>query len=126
MRRVVLDAGALLTWFEPDGAHRAVRAEYEAGTLSVIGPRHLVGDTLGALASREGLPAERLARVGAELHRLGLQLQDPPVSELATWLAKGLPADRAAYPALASSLEVPLVTDDPELRRAAAGLLQPD
>jgi predicted nucleic acid-binding protein len=126
MRRVVVDAGVLLTWFEPDGAHRALRAEYEAGTLTVVGPRHLVGDALGVLASREGLPAERLARVGSELHRLGLQLQDPLVSELAAWLAKGLPADKAAYPALASSLEVPLVTDDPELRRVAAGLLPPD
>jgi len=124
MRRVVLDAGAFLTWFEPDGAHRALRAEYEAGNLTVIGPRHLAADALGMVASREGVPAERLARIGAELHRLGLQLQDPPVSELAAWLAKGLPAHIAAYPALASSLEVPLVTDDPELQRVAAGLLQ--
>jgi len=126
MRRVVLDAVALLSWFEPDGAHRALRVEYEAGTLAVLGPRHLVADVLGAVSSRKGLSADRLARVGAELHRLGLQLQDASMVELAPWLAKGLPAHRAAYPALAASLEVPLVTDDPELRRVAAGLLQPD
>jgi predicted nucleic acid-binding protein len=125
VRRVVLDAGALLTWFEPDGAHGGLRTEYEAGTLTVIGPRHLVADALGALASRDRAPAERLVRVAGELHRLGLLLQDPPVSELATWLAKGLPAHRAAYPALAASLEVPLVTDDPELLRIATGLLAP-
>lgn len=126
MKRVVLDAGTLLSWFAPDGAHRALRTDYEAGTLAIIGPRHLVADALGAVASREDVPADRLARVGAELHRLGLQLQDPPTSELVPWLTKGLPAHRAAYPALAASLEVPLVTDDPELRRVASGLLQSD
>jgi predicted nucleic acid-binding protein len=126
MRRVVVDPGVVLSWFGPDGAHRPMRADYEAGTLTVIGPRHLVADALGALAARERFPAERLARIAAELHRLGLQLQDPPMAELATWLAKGLPAHKAAYPALASNLDVPLVTDDPELRRVAAGVLQPD
>ena len=123
MRRVVVDAGALLGWFDTGRPHRSLRAEYEAGTLAVIGPRSLVADTLGTLAGR-GVPADTLARIGAELHRIGLQLQDPPMPELAAWLAKGLPSHRAAYPALAASLEVPLVTDDPALRRVAAGLLQ--
>lgn len=122
MRRVVVDASVLLDWFVANGPYRALRAEYEAGTLIVIGPRALVGDALGRLAER-GVPAERLVRVAAELQRLGLQLQDPPVPELATWVAKGLPGHRAAYAALASALEVPLITDDPELRRIAAAVL---
>jgi hypothetical protein len=54
---------------------------------------------------------------------MGVQLQDPPLVELAGWLAKGLSARQAAYPALAASLDVPLVTADPDLQRVASGLL---
>lgn len=125
MRRVVVDAGTLLGWFDSEGPHRAIRAEYEAGTLAVIGPRGILGEVLGTLTER-GVPPERLARIGGELQRIGLQLQDAPMPELATWLGKGLAPHRAAYPALAASLEVPLVTDDPELRRVAATVLLGD
>lgn len=121
MRRVVADAGALLGWFDAASPHRALRTEYEAGTLAVIAPRGLVAEALGILAER-GFPQESLARVGTELHRIGLQLQDPPMEALTTWLAKGLAPGRAAYPALAASLEVPLITDDPALRDIAASI----
>ena len=124
MRRVVVDAGALLGWFDAASPHRTFRTEYEAGTLAVIAPRGLVADALGILAERGDVPPDRLARIGAELHRIGLQLQDPPVPELTAWLAKGLAPHRAAYPALAATLEIPLVTDDRELRRIAAGIPQ--
>lgn len=122
MRRIVIDAGVILGWFGPESPHRALRAEYEAGSLVIIGPRGLIAEALGTLAER-GTPPDRLARIGAELQRIGLQLQDPPMETLATWLGKGLPPARAAYPALAASLEVPLVSDDPELRRVAAPVL---
>ncbi len=124
MRRVVVDAGALLGWFDAASPHRTLRTEYEAGTLAVIAPRGLVADALGILAERGDVPPDRLARIGAELQRIGLQLQDPPVPELTAWLAKGLAPHRAAYPALAATLEIPLVTDDRELRRIAAGIPQ--
>lgn len=123
MRRVVADAGVILGWFDADSPYRPLRAEYEAGALAIIGPRGLVADVLGLLAA-DGVPPDRLTLIGAELQRIGLQLQEPPMPEMATWLAKGLPAQRAAYPALAAILEVPLVTDDPELRRLAATLPQ--
>lgn len=123
MRRVVLDAGALLGWFDSASPHRSLRTEYEAGVLAVIGPRGVVAEALGTLAER-GVAPDALARIGTELQRIGLQLQDPPIESLAAWLAKGLAPGRAAYPALAASLEVPLVTDDPELRRLTATVLQ--
>jgi hypothetical protein len=118
---VVVDAGILLGWFDATSPHRSLRAEYEAGTLAVIAPHGVVAESLGMLAE-QGVPQESLARIGTELQRIGLQLQDPPMEALATWLAKGLPAGRAAYPALAASLEIPLVTDDPELRHATSGI----
>lgn len=119
MRRLVVDAGVLLGWFEATSPHRSLRAEYEGGTLAVIAPRGMVADALGILAER-GVAQESMARIGTELQRIGLQLQDPPIDTLTAWLTKGLAPDRAAYPALAASLEIPLVTDDPELRRTAA------
>ena len=121
-----MDASAVLTWFDPDRSRRGLRADYEAGGLTVIGPRHLLTDILGLLASKRHFEADRLTAVAAELDRLGFELVDPPIAELAPWLAKGLPAHRAAYPALAVAHELPLVTDDPELRRAARTVLAAD
>jgi hypothetical protein len=123
VRRIVADAGVLLGWFDATSPHRSLRAEYEAGTLAVIAPRGLVVEALGILAER-GVAQESLALIGTELHRIGLQLQDPPMADLAAWLGMGLAPHLAAYPALATSLDVPLVTDDPELRRVAATALQ--
>jgi predicted nucleic acid-binding protein len=124
MRRVVLDAGVVLAWFDPQSRHRALRAEYEAGTLSVIAPADLVASAMDQVARRTEWPEERLARIGGEISRLGFQLQAPPLQDLAHWLEKGLNPSSAACAALAARLEAPLVTDDPDLRRAAAGLLQ--
>lgn len=123
MRRLVVDATALLGWFDAASPHRTLRSEYEAGGLTVIGPRTLVADALGALAE-QGVPPEALVQIGAELQRIGLQHHDPPMEELARWLSEGLAPGRAAYPALAASLEVPLVTDDPQLRRVAATIVE--
>ncbi len=123
MRRVVIDPAALVSWFAGDGAWRSLRTEYEAGTLTIVAPRHLVADVLGELAGHEDHTPDRLARIAGELHRLGFQVQDPPVVALAGWLAKGLDARRAAYAALSSSLGVPLATADPTLRRVASNLL---
>jgi predicted nucleic acid-binding protein len=119
MRRVVLDASALLTWFADRPADANLRAEYEQGLLSVVAPRRLTADVLAVIARTSEWPADRLTRVAAELDRLGLELRDPPIDELAIWLAQGLTTGQATYAALASSLNLPLVTDDHELRRLA-------
>ena len=123
MKRIVIDPAALLTWFSGDGPHRSLRAEYEGGALTVIAPRHLVADALGELALRDEPAPDRLVRIAGELQRLGIQLQDPPVAELAAWLARGLDPRRAAYAALAASLDVPLAAADADLRRVASDLL---
>ena len=123
MRRIVIDPPALLAWFGGDGPHRSLRAEYEGGALTVLAPRHLVADVLGELTSREAPAPDRLARIAGELQRLGFQLQDPPVEELAGWLARGLEPRMAAYAALAASLDVPLAAADADLRRVASDLL---
>jgi predicted nucleic acid-binding protein len=119
MRRVVLDASALLTWFADRRAAATLRAEYEQGLLSVVAPGRLMADVLAVIARTSDWPADRLARVAAEVDRLGFEVRDPPIDELASWLAQGLTTRQATYAALASSLDLPLVTDDSELRRRA-------
>lgn len=115
MRRVVLDATALLTWFSADGPHGSLRSEYEAGLLGVVAPRQLTTHVISALAVSGPWPADRLVRVAAEVERLGFELREPPIDEVAAWVARGLTADHAGYAALASSLDLPLITADPEL-----------
>ena len=121
MRRIVLDPSALLTWFDRGGDAGPTRLEYEQGLLGVVAPRELATHVLGALTTRGDWQADQLARIATELNRLGFEFRDPPVDEIARWLARGLTTDQAPYAALASSLDLPLITADPEvLRRAAA------
>jgi predicted nucleic acid-binding protein len=96
-----------------------LRAEYEQGLLGVVVPRRLTADVLAVIARTSDGPADRLTRVAAEVDRLGFEIRDPPIDELASWLAQGLTTRQATYAALASSLDLPLVTDDSELRRRA-------
>ena len=120
---MVLDAGSLLTWFEASASERGMRAEYEAGQLTVIAPRTIAADAIGLLAGRQGWDGPRLERAAVELGRLAIEVHDPPLAGLARWIAGGLAADRAAYPALAESLDVRLVTDDPRLGEVAEAVV---
>ena len=125
MRRVVVDASVVLAWFtSARGPARSLRAEYEQGLLILVAPRALPLEILEATARSTDWPASRLAKLAAELDRLGLELRDPPTSELARWLARGLGGADAAYAALASGLDIPLVTMDEELLRRASPVAQ--
>ncbi len=119
MRRIVLDASALLTWFASDNSGKELRAEYEEGLLGVVSPHGLIADVLAELAIARSWPADRLVRVAAELDRLGFEFREPQLEELAAWLGRGLAPKHASYAALASTLDLPLITADPELLRRA-------
>jgi hypothetical protein len=43
---------------------------------------------------------------------------EPPPSELAEWLVRGVPVSAASYAALASWLDVPIAATDEDLRTA--------
>jgi predicted nucleic acid-binding protein len=120
MNRLVADATALAAWFDGDSP---LRAQYEAGSLVVVGPTHLPHDLLGQLVSRSRADADTAARLAREVANLGFELRDPPTTELARWIARGLDPRRAAYVALAASLGVPLATHDATLREAAGTLV---
>ena len=123
MKRLVVDAGVVASWFRPDGAGRHLREEYEAGTLTLVGPPGLPDDILAHLPS---IAEDRLARIGSELRRLGFDLQRPATADLAHWVSRGLPPHRAAYAALASQLDLTLATDDAEMLRATPAARSPD
>ena len=125
MRRVVVDASVVLAWFtSARGPVRSLRAEYEQGLLTLVAPRALPLEILEATARSTDWPASRLAKLAAELDRLGLEVRDPPTAELASWLARGLGGADAAYAALASGLDIPLFTLDEELLRMASPVAQ--
>lgn len=123
MRRIVVDTATVLSWFDADGPGAEMRRDYEAGAFLALAPRRLPTDLLAALAVRSTWPSDRLARVAVELPNLGIQLHDPPLPLVASWLARGLDAETAPYAALAESLDVPLVASDPRLTRTAVTLI---
>lgn len=119
MRRVVIDPSAFLEWFAPDGPGRGLRDEYEQGALVVTTPRVFPLAVLEMAMRSRSLSADRLRRLATEVHRVGFELRDPPPAELAAWLAKGLSGNQAAHAALASALDLRLVTADEHLLRTA-------
>ncbi len=121
MRRIVVDAATVLSWF--DGSGMGQRRDYEAGEFVALAPRRLHADLLAAIAERGGTSADRLSRIAAELPRIGIQLQDPPLPLLAGWMARGLEAELAAYAALAEHLDMRLHARDPRLRDGAKPLI---
>ena len=119
MKRVVLHPSAFVDWL----GGSELRADFEAGQLAVVVPTWFVADTMGLLAT-SGWPKDRIERAAAEVRRLGFQLTEPPDSELAMWLVRGLPASVAGYAALASWLDIPIAVTDPDLKRAVRTLPQ--
>jgi predicted nucleic acid-binding protein len=125
VRRVVADSAIVLAWFtDPTGPARLIRREYEDGELTIVAPRSLPLEIIEAAARSTGWPVERLARLAAAVEQLAFEFRDPPSSELAAWLARGLGGPDAAYAALASALDIPLVTTDEELLRTAGTVAQ--
>ena len=124
MKRVVLEARAFLAWFSPSNPSRTLRAEYEAGLLRVHAPTMFPLHVLEVAAGIEGLSRDRLAELAGEVDRLGFALQDPPAAELAIWLTSGLSGVHAQYAALATYLDIPLVTTDADLLRQASNVAQ--
>lgn len=122
MRRVILDASALLTWFDGTDTARRLRSEYEDGLLRVVVPRDLATHLLGSLAASRRLQADQLARIAAEIDRLGFEIREPPIDEVVAWLARGLTTTQAPYAALASTLDLSLMTADPDLLHRAASV----
>jgi predicted nucleic acid-binding protein len=123
MRRLVVDAAAVLAWFDTDGAGADQRRDYEAGEFAAVAPPRIHADMLAAIARRDETSPDRLARIAAELPRIGIQVKDPPLTLVAAWIGRGLDGNLAPYAALAEHLDMRLDAREPMLRERARSLV---
>ncbi len=133
MTEAVLDASVVLKWFrqareERTDQARTLRADFEAGELTVFAPPLLFLEIINVAARRWHWSHESLFELAAQLEQAAFELQEPDLPAVAKWVGRGLTAYDAAYVALAEALGIPLVTDDDLIvevaRRIAAPLGQ--
>jgi predicted nucleic acid-binding protein len=120
VRRVVLHPSSFVEWFNRE-VRSPLRTEFEAGGLEVIVPPTFVAEALEQMAAT-GMPSENLARLADDIRSLGFRVVEPPISELARHLARGLSASDGTYAALAVWLEAPLAVSDRRLLAATPNL----
>lgn len=130
MSELVLDASVVLKWFRGAGERhvdeaRAIRAAYEEGALVVWAPPLLQLEILNVAGRRWELGEDALVALAAALDDLGFELLEPPLEDVARWIARGLTAYDAAYLAVAEAASVELVTDDDLVVSLAPGVVRP-
>jgi predicted nucleic acid-binding protein len=124
---VVLDASVVIKWWRADGeGHveeaRSLRAAFEAGDLAVVAPRLLFIEILNAFGRRWRWAQPDLLALAEALGSLGIEVEDPELTSVAGWTARGLTAYDASYVALAEGRGIDLVTDDAAILRAVPDL----
>jgi predicted nucleic acid-binding protein len=127
VRDVVLDASVVLKWFHSQGEHnvdaaRAVRVQFEAGSLRVLAPPLLWLEVLNVAARRWSWEQALLEKLAVTLPQLGFELIEPQLAGVARWTAAGLTAYDAAYVALAEQAGAKVITDDVEIAQHAPQL----
>jgi predicted nucleic acid-binding protein len=114
---VVLDASVVMKWFHAEGerhldAARSLRAEFEAGELSIFAPPLLRLEMVNVAGRRWGWTESALVELVLGLEDLGFEFVEPELVRVASWTARGLTAYDSAYVALAEANGLRLVTDD--------------
>ena len=125
MSEIVLDASVLLKWFHTDGEPNVkqaskLRADFEAGRLSILVPSLLWLEVMNVAARRLKWSATQLERLAERLVGLGFLVVEPELVRVARWAAEGLTAYDAAYVALAEQSGSQLITDDAGLADQAS------
>jgi predicted nucleic acid-binding protein len=117
----VLDASVVGRWFwqgdEPGSA--ALRAEFEAGRLSVTVPPLLFLELLNVAGRQLRWGTAALERFADDLDRTGFDVIDPELNTVARWIGRGLTAYDASYVALAEQTGIPLITADRAILQVA-------
>ncbi|MDQ2817659.1 MAG: type II toxin-antitoxin system VapC family toxin [Candidatus Eremiobacteraeota bacterium] len=117
MTEAVLDASVVLKWFHVQGeAHvadaRSLRADFEAGKLTVFAPRLLHLEIVNVAGRRWHWHRTSLVQLARALNALNFEMREPELYNIAKWTARGLTAYDASYVALAESEAIKLITDD--------------
>jgi predicted nucleic acid-binding protein len=120
----VLDASVVGGWLwrpdEPPSA--ALRADFEAGRLSVTVPPLVFLELLNVAGRQLRWGTDALEKFADDLDRMRFDVIDPELSAVARWVGHGLTAYDASYVALAEQLGIPLVTLDRAILDAAPEL----
>jgi predicted nucleic acid-binding protein len=112
LRQLVLDASVLGRWiFQPKGAG-ALRAEFQAGELTIAVPGLVFLELLNVAGRQLGWAVDELTELADRLQQSGFDVLEPDLARVATWVGRGLTAYDASYVALAEQLDVPLATGD--------------
>ena len=124
MRQLVLDASVLGRWiFQPnDAAAGALRAEFEAGELTIAVPALVFLELLNVAGRELRWAVDELTELADRIQRSGFDVLEPDLARVATWVARGLTAYDASCVALAEQLDVPLATGDRLILELAPGL----
>lgn len=127
MRQLVLDASVLGRWvFQPnDAAAGALRAEFEAGQLTIAVPALVFLELLNVAGRQLRWAVDELTELADRLQKSGFDVLEPDLGRVATWVARGLTAYDASYVALAEQLDVPLATGDRLILELAPRLAVP-
>ncbi|TAK23969.1 MAG: PIN domain-containing protein [Chloroflexota bacterium] len=113
----VLDASIVLKWMNAPGEQDVVEAEriltrFLAGELRVVVPPLLFVEVLNVAARRWRLSLPRLERLAARLDAFAFEVDQPALTGIARWCARGLTAYDACYVALAEARGITLITAD--------------
>ena len=113
MRQLVLDASVLGRWiFQPnDAVAGALRAEFEAGELSIAVPALVFLEFLNVAGRQLRWAVDELTELADRIQKSGFDVLEPDLALVATWVARGLTAYDASYVALAEQLDMPLATE---------------
>ena len=127
MRQLVLDASVLGRWiFQPnDAVARALRAEYEAGELTIAVPSLVFLELLNVAGRQLRWAADELTELADRIQKSGFDVLEPDLARVAIWVARGLTAYDASYVALAEQMDVPLATGDRLILELAPRLAVP-
>ena len=127
MTDAVLDASVVGRWFwqSDEATSAALRADYEAGRLSVTVPPLLFLELLNVAGRRLRWNVDALDDFADQLDRTRFDIVEPELKPIARWMGRGLTAYDASYVALAEQLGIPLITVDRAILEAAPRIGRP-
>src|SRR5207245_3936784 len=110
LRQLVLDASVLGRWiFQPkDAVGGTLRAEFEAGELSIAVPALVFLEFLNVAGRQLRWAVDELTELADRIQRSGFDVLEPDLARVATWVARGLTPYDTRYVTRGAQLDVPL------------------